>query len=253
MKPIKSVVGDNISICIASYNGQKWIGSQIDSILSQISYGDEVLVSDDQSDDETLSILKSYGARITIVNEDRVGGVVKNFEKVISSATKEIIVLSDQDDVWLPGRLDLIRSKLNDFDLIMMNADVVDEDLISKNLSVYEFVSFHKGFFKNFIRPKYVGCCMAFRSELLNIALPFPKNIEWHDWYISLIGELFYRCEIVSDKTILFRRHSTNNSKTGMKTDRKILKIMLSRMWMMHAIIVSIIRFFANKLSKEKS
>lgn len=243
----KNRIKNSVSVCMATYNGENFIREQLDSILSQLKPGDELIVSDDFSVDNTLNILRSYGDKIKIVNIARVGGVVKNFEKTLSFVENNLVVLTDQDDVWLPGRLELVRNKLLAYDLIMMNADVVDENLISKNIDVFGFVDFHKGFLKNFLKPKYVGCCMAFKADILKFVMPFPSSIEWHDWYISLVAELLYRCEIIEEKTLLFRRHSNNNSITGMISKKGYLKIVKSRFRMAIAILITIFRFIRNR------
>lgn len=235
------------SVCIATYNGARWLRAQIDSILPQLKPGDELLVSDDGSTDETLQILKSYGVRLRIVGTTRIGGVVPNFERVLSAASGDIVVLADQDDVWLDGRLNLIRAQLDKVTLIMTNGKVVDADLKPTGQDVYQLVNFHNGFLRTFASTKYVGCCMAFRRELLQVALPFPAHIQWHDWYLALIGELLFKVSHTQQTTILFRRHENNASNTGQRSSASILKKLKNRFWMMRATAIATHRFFTRK------
>lgn len=243
----------SISVCLASYNGEKYLPPQIDSILSQLKEGDELLVSDDGSNDLSLNILKSYGDKIRIVASDRVGGVVPNFERVISAALGDIITLSDQDDIWLEGRIESIRHEMNNCDLLISNGEVVNSDLKSKNLDVFDFVGFRPGFIKNFLKNSYVGCCMSFRRDLLPIILPFPPRIAWHDWYIALVAELFFNCKKDERKMFLFRRHSSNSSLTGYKSKNSIFKRIIIRLWIINALAISLFRYLTISLNKGKA
>ena len=119
----------SVSVCLATYNGARFLRAQIDSILPQLGTGDELLVSDDGSTDDTLAVLATYGNRLRLVGTSRAGGVVRNFERALAAACGDLVVLSDQDDVWLEGRLDLVRERLRDVSLLMMNGEVVDGDL----------------------------------------------------------------------------------------------------------------------------
>jgi glycosyltransferase involved in cell wall biosynthesis len=238
----------SISICLATYNGEKWIKRQIDSILEQVRFCDELLIADDGSNDHTLEILKTYGNSIRIVGTNRVGGVVKNFERLLISAKCDLIVLSDQDDVWLQGKLETARTSLLKSHLIMMDGYVVSENLSIINNSIFKFVSFKPGFFNTFSRSGYVGCCMAFRRSLLDVALPFPSNIRWHDWYLGLVAELLFRCDYINRKTLLFRRHLSNNSETGKVSRTPLLKKIFYRFWMFIAILIVIKRYMCMRL-----
>jgi glycosyltransferase involved in cell wall biosynthesis len=237
---------------MATWNGEAYIVQQLESILSQLGPFDELIVSDDGSTDKTLEILESYSEKIRVVAVSRVGGVVKNFERALSSAKNPIIILSDQDDVWLPGKVDLIRNCLSRAEMLITNADVVDSTLASMNCDLFDFVKFRRGFINNFISPKYVGCCMAFHKKILDIALPFPSNIQWHDWYLSLIGELLYTVECSPVKTLLFRRHSTNSSNTGFKSNQNFFKKFKFRVAMFNALMIVLCRYLGKNKFKNK-
>ncbi len=231
-----------ISVCLASYNGERYLCEQVNSILRQLAPGDELLVSDDASTDATLSVLESYGDRLRVVGRDRAGGVVKNFERVLAAANGDFIVLSDQDDVWLDGRLDLVRERLQAVSLLMMNGIVVDGALSPTGQDVLDFVGFRSGVLHTLAHNGFVGCCMAFRRELLDAALPFPPRILWHDWYIALLGQLLYTVECSEGRTILFRRHGANFSATGRRSPRSLWAKLASRGWMMRALAIAVLR-----------
>ena len=201
-----------------------------------------MLISDDGSTDETLTLLATYENRIKIIAHARIGGVVANFERVLASAQGDVIVLADQDDVWLPGRLDRIRKEIENADVLLLNAKIVDENLNDSGTTLFNVIGIRIGFRVNFVKNGFVGCCMAFRKDVLKIALPFPKNLPWHDWYIGLIGEMFFRVKRIEEPYLLYRRHGNNFSETGGKSKYRIYKKISMRFWMLSALLVALYR-----------
>ena len=180
-----------------------------------------------------------------VVNNQRLGGVVANFEFVLSAAYKlgaRNIVLVDQDDKWVDQRMSYIRESLNRYDLVMMNGYVSDAALARTGQTVFQQVKVRRGFIKNLVRPSYVGCCMAFRRAVLGAALPFPKKLPWHDWFISLIAELFFSVGLDSRPSIYYRRHDMNYSATGGKSTNGIGRKIVLRFLMLWAIYFAVIR-----------
>lgn len=239
-----------ISICLATYNGSHYLLNQIESILVQLKLGDELIVSDDGSTDETLTLLATYENRIKIIAHARIGGVVANFERVLASAQGDVIVLADQDDVWLPGRLDRIRKEIENADVLLLNAKIVDENLNDSGTTLFNVIGIRIGFRVNFVKNGFVGCCMAFRKDVLKIALPFPPNLPWHDWYIGLIGELFFRVKRIEEPYLLYRRHGHNFSETGSESSNGLCKKLAIRFWILNALAVAAyrkIRFQINR------
>ena len=115
-----------ISVCIATYNGEKYILEQILSILPQLKENDEIIVSDDSSTDTTLEIIKNINdKRIQIFKNTGNHGVNSNFDNALKRAHGEYIFLSDQDDVWLPGKVDRCLAELRTADLIMHDATIL--------------------------------------------------------------------------------------------------------------------------------
>lgn len=232
------------SVCMATFNGVNFLNSQVISIINQLNQLDEFIVADDGSSDLTAELLDGYQDSLVLISTERVGGVVKNFERIMAAATNDIIVLSDQDDVWSPGRLDRIRSELEHADLLLLNAKIVDENLNDFGKTLFDVIGNRQGFLVNFFKNGYVGCCMAFRRELLDLALPFPKNLPWHDWYIGLIGEVFFRVKRIEEPYLLYRRHGNNFSETGGKSKYRIYKKISMRFWMLYAFSVVLYRRF---------
>lgn len=175
----------NISICMATYNGEKYIAEQIDSILMQMRDADELVISDDSSSDNTIEIIKRYkDPRIKLYEGNKFRSPILNFEYVIKCAKNSIITLADQDDVWLDGKLDLIRKYFlinNVRSVLVMDNYVVDMHLNIVNPSLFELINSGNGFFKNLKKNTFLGCNLAFTSDLLKYILPFPKGIPMHD------------------------------------------------------------------------
>jgi glycosyltransferase involved in cell wall biosynthesis len=205
-----------ISVCIATYNGGKYIKEQIDSILLQLGRKDEIIISDDSSTDDTLSIIKSYNdPRIKIFFNKSTHSPIFNFENAIRNAKGSYIFLADQDDIWLPNKINNTVDLLKQYDLVVSDCKVVDQ-----NLNVLEESFFYKrnsgtGFCKNLFKNTYLGCCMAFRKEILCYILPFPKRIAMHDIWIGLSVELNGSSYFMHEPLILYRRHENNVSFGG--------------------------------------
>lgn len=204
-----------ISVCLASYNGEAYILEQVSSILGQLSAEDEVIVSDDGSNDSTLEKVRGFNdPRIRLLHGPR-QGLVANFQNAILHARGDIIVLSDQDDVWLPGRLENVVPCLRVHDLVVCDCTVVDRDLNLISPSFYRLNNSGPGLLKNFTRNSYQGCCMAFRKSVLELALPFPVNIPMHDWWLGLVAELYGSVFFLHQPGLLYRRHDANQSSTA--------------------------------------
>jgi len=229
-----------IDVCLASYCGARFLREQIDSILMQLGPGDRLLVSDDGSSDETVDIVLSYGERVRLVSSERAGGVVPNFERVLRAADADLVVLADQDDVWLHGRLDIIRNSLLQHDLVLLNGSVVDENLVPHGSTIFQVVRMSTGFLSNVRHNTFVGCCMAFRRSLLDRVLPFPSGLPWHDWYIGLVAELTGSVARVDAQTLLYRRHGGNFSPTGEKSKTTLWQKLQLRVAVLRAVAIAV-------------
>ena len=205
-----------ISVCLASYNGEKYIHEQLSSILACLDSEDELIVSDDGSSDGTISIIKDLvlrDKRIKLVDGPH-RGVIANFSNLISLAKGDEIFLSDQDDVWHPDKVSKVMStfEMTGTDLVTHNARIVDSERNPTKSTLFSIRSSKPGFLKNVVKNSYVGCCMAFKREIVPYILPIPENIEMHDWWIGLVGELMTSPVFIDDELIDYRRHNANVS-----------------------------------------
>lgn len=203
-----------ISVCIPTYNGEKYISEQLASILSQIGAQDEIIVSDDGSVDHTLSIIKNMAdSRIKLINGAGKHSVTKNVEVALGQAQGDYIFLADQDDVWFPNKVEIFMQWLQKYDCVVSDAVVVDENLRLKSPSLYQVMSVRKGrLYNTFWKNGYTGCCMAFTKRVKDYALPFPDQIPMHDIWIGNVAAYHFRIKFINDKLIYFRRHQNTNS-----------------------------------------
>ncbi|WP_135445156.1 glycosyltransferase [Vibrio tasmaniensis] len=200
-----------VSVCLASYNGEDYIAEQIRSILPQLCSHDELIISDNGSNDATLKIIFSFkDERIKLVKCIE-PGVVKNFELAIKNAKNEILILCDQDDVWLPGRIDDVLKEHRTSVLVSVGFNVVDANL-DKILGVDCVPKL--SFLSTLIKNRFLGCSMSFHRSACSYILPFPANIGMHDWWIALMCLLKGEVTYVSKPLFLYRRHSKNASPT---------------------------------------
>jgi len=206
-----------ISVCLATRNGEKHIREQLESILLQLHPDDEVIVSDDSSTDRTIEIISQFSdCRIRLFENNTFFSPIFNFENALKHATKEIIVLSDQDDVWLVNKVKVIRERFQQspsrIHLIVLDGSAVDETGAVIAESIFRKINAGKGVLKNIYDNTYMGCCMAFSRPLLEIALPFPKHIPMHDMWLGLLAELFGTVEFVREQTIKYRKHASSTT-----------------------------------------
>lgn len=221
-----------ISVCIATYNGETYLREQIDSILPQLGQGDEVIISDDGSKDATLAILQSYGdPRIKIFKNSK-RGYVHNFENALLQAKGDYIFLSDQDDVWYPNKVEVCLGILKSHIAVNHNSILVDSERVSMGV---DFFTIHKscgGYWKTLWRNSYSGCCMAFRRELLDYALPFPQKVASHDIWLGLLAEKHGHPVFHAEPLLYYRRHGKNASSTAEKSRLSFLQQLKYRFYM---------------------
>ena len=219
-----------ISVCIPTYNGEKFIYQQIISILSQINSDDEIIISDDGSTDKTLDIIKSFNDdRLKIFYNNKIKSkysfnlTTQNLQNALLKARGEIIFLADQDDVWIDNKIERCINYLkNGYDLILHDCAIVyqNNNLIDK--SYFKLNNSTPGIFNNIVKNSYLGCCMAINKKVLNYALPFPKDIP-HDIWIGLIAEEFTKVKFLQEILINYRRHGNNLSASGEKSSNTLL------------------------------
>lgn len=205
-----------VSIAMATYNGEKYLKEQIDSILLNMSDNDELVISDDGSNDKTAQIIQNYAEkdnRIKFLYGPKMG-IKQNFANAIKHSSGKYIFLSDQDDVWAGNKIEKVLDVFvtTKCTCILHNAEIVNENLIPWDQTFFEFRGSKLGYIRNIIKNSYIGCCMAFDALLKDTILPIPNTIEMHDQWIGLLSEKIGRNFLMNDCLIKYRRHDNNFS-----------------------------------------
>ncbi len=219
-------------ILMAAYNGAKFIKEQIDSILSQTYSDFSLIIRDDGSDDDTQDILHSFeklDKRVRIIN-DGLGnlGYVSNFERLLSNSGSDLIMFSDQDDIWFPDKIETYMEIIRDADMnapLLLHSDciVCSEDLriIRKNyISSAAYQDSIKNMFFSFMVQ---GSTMMFNKALKEIFMPFLPETYLHDRYIHIMAELFGRRIFIPKTTMYYRQHKKNQIGSGASIKNKLI------------------------------
>ncbi|MGS0738612.1 glycosyltransferase family 2 protein [Pseudomonas sp. GG8] len=211
---------------MATYNGERYLVAQLESLLLQTHTNWKLYVSDDGSVDNTVKIAKDYmlkDSRITVVNTDRQGGVVKNFDKALSFSKSDHIMFCDQDDIWMPAKISSMLAAIKEKELEVGAEKPVlafsDLCLVDEKGSVTE-ESFYES---NKLNPihnldiKYLswrstvyGCTVIVNRALLMQALPLPSGVPMHDQWLCLIALHTGAVVYVDSSTIYYRQHANN-------------------------------------------
>lgn len=221
-----------ISIALCTYNGEKYIAQQLKSIASQTRLPDEVIIGDDCSSDSTVEICRQWAKSVSfpvqIIQNEHNLGYEKNFTNVMLQAKGDIVFPCDQDDVWLPKKLETMeRCFIANPEvgvvycrrsLIDQNGDAISEHLteLYNNYHPLDSSYFYADFSQN--HPDCAGCMSALRRELIQRLFPFPEP--WaHDTWIFTIGPMYTQLKTLPDVLMLFRRHGNNASALGKEPD----------------------------------
>lgn len=213
-----------ISVAMTTYNGEKYIEQQIDSILSQSIQDFELVICDDNSKDNTFNILKSYSKkypRIRIFKNNENLGFRKNFEKVITQCNGEYIALSDQDDIWEKDHLELLLNIIKDNNVACGNSIMLYENNYIK--SRFTFLNEVDNLFiipenKNLMLYRllckggtFAGHDFLIKTSFLKeTILPFPEEIAYHDYWISICAILFNSFAYTFKGISQYRQHGNN-------------------------------------------
>lgn len=240
-----------ISVCMATYNGSKYISEQLISILNEFNNEmDELIIIDDNSTDNTVSIIKGFvDKRIHLYINNSNLGVNKTFEKCIKLAQNEYIFLSDQDDIWIEGRIEIMLKHLQKGKYLLVNGN---EEIFPVNykfeerfrpLSSNDSNKNLRNLLKIFLgNASYFGCTMGFKKELTKYILPFPKSIESHDIWIVLTAIMLNK-NLHIDNIVLKRRIHTRNASL---LKRGIILKIYSRIIFIISVIDIIFRIVKN-------
>lgn len=235
-----------VSVCMAMYNGSSFVNEQVYSILDQLRPCDELIICDDASIDDSVSIVTSIpDVRINVLVNPVNLGHIKTFERAINHSTGDIIFISDQDDVWLPGRLQHMISILDNCLLCITSFRVsgLQVNYDHPILRYHPCRDMNKTPLRNLVqmflgKRSYFGCAMAFRRQLVKYILPFPSFVENYDLWIATVALLLRSCAHSSMQTLIHRIHSANFSFGS----RPLISKVVSRLFFLPIFAIAIFR-----------
>lgn len=230
-------MNEKIDVLMATYNGEKYLKEQIDSILNQTYQNIHLIISDDCSTDKTREILKTYeeNERISVFYQEKNLGYVKNFEFLLKQVENNLYMLSDQDDFWMPEKIEKSVEKLQNenLDLVFGDLEVVDENLNTIYNSFSKFMLLDRKIKRelNTNKLQYLyncmtGCTILSKKEFLDKILPLPTNSKYmiHDYWMGLVISLNGKVGYLEEPYIKYRQHGNNQVGTD-KISHKFKKL----------------------------
>ena len=215
---------EQIDILMATYNGEKYLREQIESILNQTYKNIRLIISDDCSTDQTREIIKQYekkDSRIKVYLQEQNLGYLKNFNFLLTKVENNIYMLSDQDDIWLPQKVEKTYKflKQNNSDLVFTDLLVVDEKGNEVNKSFDKLMNLTKKIKKTvgtyklaYLYNSVTGCTIMSKKEQLNKILDIPTNSKhvFHDHWIALSVSINGKVSYLEEPLIKYRQHGDN-------------------------------------------
>ena len=225
-----------VSVCLAAHDGAEYVGEQVRSILDQLGPTDELVVVDDASTDDTVSIVQSLGdARVTVHRSDANVGSVRTIERALGLARGAYLLLADQDDVWVPGRLEAMVAALESDGVVATSVAVLGDPPGPPRwtLRARDSHRYAANVAAVLVGVRwYFGCAMGLRRDLLPVVLPFPPWLtESHDLWIGLVGNVTREMRHLEDPSVERRLHGSNQTPLGWRSLPTILRarVMLAR------------------------
>ncbi len=226
-----------ISIALCTYNGESFLSEQLESFVRQTRLPDELVIGDDCSNDKTVKIIEDFAKAASFpvrlkTNEKNLGST-ENFAQTISRCSGDIIFLSDQDDIWLPEKIERLMTEFADspnVGLVFSDAEIVDKNLASLNHKLSDLTFSpqirqaveEKSFFEFLLLRNYVtGATMAFRAKFRDKCLPIPLDIPEmiHDAWITFVVVANADFRFVDEVLVKYRQHDRQQLGIFVKND----------------------------------
>lgn len=224
---------EKIDILLATYNGEKFVKEQIESILNQTYENFNLIISDDASTDNTLNILEEYekkDTRIKVFKKEKNEGLIDNFEFLLKNVTSDYFMFSDQDDIWKKDKIEKSINKLKEESsgLVYTDLEIVDEKLnviypsYWKYKQIYKKIIKYNNFEALYLNNFVTGCTILAKSKYIKDILPLPRNSKFvlHDYWTALIISAKDKISYVEEPTIQYRQHKNNRVGSSRKSDQ---------------------------------
>ncbi|WP_367566818.1 glycosyltransferase family 2 protein [Lacrimispora sp.] len=225
-----------VSVLLASYNGEKYIREQMDSILNQTFPDLKVVVSDDLSTDRTPDIIRKYEEQYpdrvkSLKNEESSGSAQNNFFRLLSAVSDEYIMLCDQDDVWVADKVEITLKEMKRLEddygkdiplLVHSDLSVVDEKgrVLHKSMAEYQKIAVHDNRLSHYlVENNITGNTVMINRAFLPFLTHKPEESMMHDWWLGLLAGCFGKISYIDRPLVLYRQHGSNQlgSQSGME------------------------------------
>ncbi len=217
-----------IDILLATFNGEKYLSEQINSILNQTYAHWRLIIRDDGSQDRTVSIIDDfknrYPGKIIVIKDDRGNlGACRNFSTLLERAEADYIMFCDQDDIWLPKKIETTYRKMSEMVnqytdrlplLVYTDMKVVDKNvkIVADSYWKYQACNPRSGkiLSRLLVSNVIIGCTVMMNKALRDLSIPFSQGALMHDWWAGLASVVFGKNEYVEEPTVLYRQHESN-------------------------------------------
>ena len=203
-----------VAVVVATYNGATYLRAQLESIVQQTYKPSQIIIVDDDSLDDTLQVANNFAAHhpevMVVQNETRLG-YIKNFEKGILLANASYVALSDQDDIWMPHKLETLLANIGDQMLAYSDSELIDANgqlLNQKMSSIKNQLAYHTPIMYA-IGAWAPGHAMLFKKELIDKAVPFPTLVT-HDFWLGFVATCYSKVVYVNEPLVHYRQHTQN-------------------------------------------
>ena len=204
----------SVAVVVATYNGASFLLAQLESIAQQTHKPAQIIIVDDASSDDTVRIANNFAAAypevLVVQNETRLG-YIKNFEKGMLLATTSYVALSDQDDIWVPNKLEKLLFAIGDQMLAYSDSELIDANgglLHQKMSSIKNQLAYHTPVMYA-IGAWAPGHAMLFKKELINKAVPFPALVT-HDFWLGFVATCYSTVVYLNEPLVHYRQHTQN-------------------------------------------
>lgn len=222
-----------IDILMATYNGEKYLKEQLDSILNQTYKDFRLLISDDASKDSTIKILEEYAKkdnRIVLFKQKENLGIIRNFEFLMKNVKSEFFMFSDQDDIWNEAKIEKSLNKIEETnsDLVYADLEVVDEKMNTLSNSYWKLKEFehkiykHNNFESLYLNNYITGSTMIIRKKMLDKILPifYESKYILHDYWVALVVSKLGKISYIDEPLVKYRQHKNNEIGSRKKSDK---------------------------------
>lgn len=214
-----------VEILLATYNGEKFLEHQLESLLSQTISDFKLIVNDDHSKDRTLAILDQYRSKFAEIeiSDVKCGSARNNFAYLLTKSTGDLVLFADQDDVWLPDKVKRLTDAMIQAEaqygvdcplLIHSDACLINDSggMIDPSMWRYQYINPQTGkkFGRILTQNIVTGCTMIANRALIKKATPMPDKALIHDWWLAVVACAFGKIIPVYEPTIMYRQHNSN-------------------------------------------